>query len=138
VFAASLLAQNRAPDAGQETAIRDLVAKYAAARESSDVKAIGSLFTDDADQLVSSGEWRKGRDALVRGMIESSRQNSGARTILVETVRFVSPAVAIADARYDIAGTAGTPARRMWSSFFAVRTDAGWRIAAIRNMLPGK
>ena len=134
LFATSVLAQDRA----QEPAVRDLVAKYAAARESSDVKAIGSLFTDDADQLVSSGEWRKGRDALVRGMIESSRQNSGTRTITVETIRFLLPTVAIADARYEIAGTAGAPARRMWSTFLAIRTDDGWRIAAIRNMLPGK
>ena len=80
-------AQNRAADSGLETAAREMVAKYAAAREISDVKAIGALFTDDADQLVSSGEWRKGRNALVRGMIESSKQNTGARTLTVETVR---------------------------------------------------
>jgi uncharacterized protein (TIGR02246 family) len=134
----SFLAQNRVPDAAQEKAVRELVAKYAAAREISDVNAIGALFTDDADQLVSSGEWRKGREALVRGMLESSKQNSGARTITVETVRFINPGVALADARYEIAATAGTPARKMWSAFLAVRTADGWRIAAVRNMLPGK
>jgi uncharacterized protein (TIGR02246 family) len=132
------MAQNRAPEAARETAVRELVARYAAARDISDVNAIGALFTDDADQLVSSGEWRKGRDALVRGMIESSRQNSGARTITVETVRFLSPDIALADARYEIAATAGTQARKMWSAFVAVRKAEGWRIAAIRNMLPGK
>jgi uncharacterized protein (TIGR02246 family) len=132
------MAQNRAPEAGRETAIRELVARYAAARDISDVNAIGALFTDDADQLVSSGEWRKGRDALVRGMLESSKQNSGARTITVETVRFLSPDIALADARYEIAATAGTQARKMWSAFVVVRKAEGWRIAAIRNMLPGK
>ena len=138
VIAASLPAQNPAPEPGQETAVRELVAKYAAARGISDVKAIGALFTEDADQLVSSGEWRKGRDALVRGMIESSRQNAGARTITVETVRFVAAGVAVADTRYEISGTGGAATRNMWSSFLAVRTANGWRIAAIRNMLPGK
>jgi uncharacterized protein (TIGR02246 family) len=126
------------PAQNQEAAVRDLVAKYAAARESSDVKAIGALFTEDADQLVSSGEWRKGRDALVRGMIASSKQNPGTRTLTVESVRFVAPGVAIADARYEIAGIAGGPAQKMWSSFLALRTANLWRIAAIRNMLPAK
>jgi uncharacterized protein (TIGR02246 family) len=138
LFAAPVLAQNRAPDADQEAAVRDLVAKYAAARGTSDEKAIGALFTEDADQHVSTGEWRKGREALVRGMIQSTQQNAGTRTLTVESVRFLAPGVAIADARYEIAGTGGAPARRMWSSFLAVRTANLWRIAAIRNMLPGK
>jgi uncharacterized protein (TIGR02246 family) len=131
-----LPAQN--PPVEQEKAVRELVAKYASARESEDIKAIGGLFTADADQLVSSGEWRKGRDALVQGMIKSSQQNSGARTITVETVRFPAAGVALADARYEIAATAGNEARRMWSTFLMVRTAEGWRITAIRNMLPGK
>ena len=138
VLVPCVTAQNRAAEPGLETAAREMVAKYAAAREMSDVKAIGALFTDDADQLVSSGEWRKGRDALVRGMIESSKQNTGARTLTVETVRQLAPGVALADARYEIAGTAGAASRRMWSTFLVVRTPEGWRIAAIRNMLPGK
>jgi len=81
-----------------ERAVRELVDRYAAARQSQDVKAIEALFTADADQLVSSGEWRHGSKALVRGMLESSRSNSGVRTIIVETVRMLAPDVALADA----------------------------------------
>jgi hypothetical protein len=56
--------------------------------------------------------------------------------ITVETVRFVSADVAIADARYVIAGQDGTPDRSMWSAFIAVLTRDGWRLTGIRNMLP--
>lgn len=129
----SVLAQTAALDAA---AVRTLVAKYAAARESADAASIEKLFTADADQLVSSGEWRRGRANLVKGMLASSRGNPGDRTITVETVRFLSPDVAIADARYEIAASEGRAARRMWSTFLAARTRDGWRIAAIRNMLP--
>jgi uncharacterized protein (TIGR02246 family) len=135
---ASMLAPASAADATDEGAIRELVAKYAAARESSDADAIEALFTNDADQLVSSGTWRKGRDELVRGMLESSQSNPGDRTLAVESVRFVTPDVAIADARYEIAGTADREARKMWSTFVAHRTPDSWRIAAIRNMLPAR
>ena len=117
-------------------AIRTLVGHYASARESRDPQAIRKLFTADADQLVSSGVWRRGREALVEGMLGSSRRNPGTRTLTVETVRFPAPGVAVADARYVIAGSDGAADRRMWSTFVCLRTDDGWRIAAIRNMLP--
>ena len=116
-----------------EVAIRGLVARYVDARDQKDPKATEALFTADADQLVSSGEWRKGRDALVRGAMASSEASGGKRTITVETVRFLSPDVAIADGRYEIAGP---QPRRMWASLIMKRTAEGWRIAGIRNMLP--
>ena len=117
-------------------AIKRLVGDYASARESRDPQAIRKLFIDDADQLVSSGVWRRGREALVEGMLGSSRRNPGSRTLTVETVRFPAPGVAVADARYEIAGSDGAEDRKMWSTFVCLRTDDGWRIAAIRNMLP--
>jgi uncharacterized protein (TIGR02246 family) len=119
-----------------ETAVRDLVARYVDAREHRDAKTIEALFTADADQLVSSGEWRKGREAVVRGTLASSESTGGRRTITVETVRFLSPDAAIADGRYEIAGLTGGQTRRMWASIICARTPDGWRIAAIRNMLP--
>jgi uncharacterized protein (TIGR02246 family) len=127
-----------AQNAGDEQSVRKLVGRYAAARQSQDAKAIESLFTVDADQLVSSGEWRRGRDELVKGMLESSRANAGARTITVESVRFPIPVVGIANARYEIAGAPGAESRRMWSTFICIKQTGDWRIAAIRNMLPAK
>ena len=121
---------------GDVEAIRDLVGRYAAARESRDASAIRALFTDDADQLVSSGVWRKGRETLVEGMLGSSRSNPGQRTLEVESVRFPAPGVAVADARYVIRGTDGASDRRMWSTFLCVLSEDAWRISAIRNMLP--
>ena len=115
---------------GDEAAVREMVKRYADARDVSDPKAIGALFTDDADQLVSTGEWRKGRDALVRGMLSSSARETGKRILAVESVRFVDHDIAIADARYEIGD------RKMWSTFIMKRGSGGWRIEAIRNMLP--
>ena len=119
--------------AQDDAAIRGLVKNYIDARDRDDAKAVGALFTADADQLVSSGEWRKGRDELVKGTLASTRAG-GKRTLTVETIRYIAPNVAIADARYELAGTADT--RHMWSTFVVTRTPDGWKIAAIRNMLP--
>jgi uncharacterized protein (TIGR02246 family) len=120
---------------GDDAAIREVVAHYLAAREQRDPKAVGALFVEDADQLTSSGEWRKGREEIVRGTLASSDRTGGTRTITIETVRFPKPDVAIADGRYELSGGQdGT--RRMWTSFVLIRDGSTWRIAAIRNMLP--
>lgn len=119
-----------------ETAIRGVVSQYVAAREAIDPKAVEALFTSDADQLVSSGEWRKGRDAVVRGSIASSRNSGGKRTITVESVRMITADVAIADGRYELTGMAEGATRSMWATLVLKRTEQGWRITAIRNMLP--
>jgi uncharacterized protein (TIGR02246 family) len=125
-----------AQKAGDDAEIRAVVQKYLEARQERDPKAVTALFTADADQLVSSGEWRKGREALVKGAMASSERTGGSRTITVESVRYVTPDVAIADGRYELSGLAGGQTRKMWSTFVMKRTGGGWRIAAIRNMLP--
>lgn len=119
-----------------EAAIRAVVAKYVDARERIDPKATEELFTADADQLVSSGEWRKGREAVVNGSMASSRNSGGKRTITVESVRFLSKGVAIADGRYELTGQPGASNRSMWATLVMKREGKTWRITAIRNMLP--
>jgi uncharacterized protein (TIGR02246 family) len=129
---------NAQQPSADETAIRAVVQKYVDAREASDAKAIESLFTPDADQLVSDGTWRRGRDELVRGMQESSRKNPAKRSIRVESVRLLSPDVALADGRYTQKGQAAGNDREMWTTITLKRGSDGWRIAAIRNMLPAR
>ena len=103
------------------------IARYVEARESRDPAAIGALFTDDADQFNSAGEWRRGRDAIVKGTLQSSQRNSGARSITVKAIRFPAPGVAIADGEYGIG------AQRLWTTLVLTRQGDAWRIAAIRN-----
>jgi uncharacterized protein (TIGR02246 family) len=119
-----------------DAAIREVVRKYVDARERIDPQAVEQLFTGDADQLVSSGEWRKGREAVVRGTMASSNSTGGKRTITVESVRFITPEVAIADGRYELTGLAGGATRSMWTTIVLKRIKKEWRITAIRNMLP--
>ena len=104
-------AQPPAGVAADETAVRAMVQKYMDAREQQDPRAVEALFTSDADQLVSSGEWRKGRSEVVKGTLASSRSSGGKRTITVTSVRFLAPGVALADGRYELTGLAGGATR---------------------------
>ena len=124
-------AQPAAP-AGDEAAVRDIVRRYTQARELEDPKTIETLFTADADQYTSSGEWRRGMAQLVKGMLETSARNPGTRVITIAAVRFVTPDVAIVDGEYKT----GTDARPLWTTLTVKRDGRGWKIAAIRNISP--
>ncbi|BCS31010.1 hypothetical protein TBR22_A02090 [Luteitalea sp. TBR-22] len=138
VVPANRVGAAQAPSADQVAAVKAVVARYVAVREARDAAGLAALLMEDADQLVSTGEWRRGREAVVTGGLASSARSGGVRTIEVESVRFPTLDVAIVDGRYEIAATASTPARRMWTTFVMVRGAVGWRISAIRNMRPSE
>ncbi len=119
----------------QRQAVIAVVDQYELARENSDTALLRRILTGDVDQLVSSGVWRRGIEAAIEGMLRSSANNPGERSLEVEQVRFLHPACALADARYEIRNADGS-VRRMWSTFMVVNKGGHWKIAAIRNMLP--
>ena len=122
------------PQPATDAAVKAVIRSYVNARELRDPAAIEALFTADADQHTTSGEWRRGRTQVTSGSLASSTQNPGNRSITVETVRFITPDVAIADGRYEI--TTGASVRRMWTTIVLEREERAWRITAIRNMVP--
>ncbi len=130
-----LFAQDSAEHA-DKAAIRNVVSTYLSAREHNNAQQLAGLFTDDADQLVSSGEWRRGKRAIVSGTLASSARTGGTRSITLDSIRFITSAVAIADGRYELTGLAGGTSRSMWTTFVLTKGTGSWRIAAIRNMLP--
>jgi uncharacterized protein (TIGR02246 family) len=119
-----------------ENAIRQLIQHYVDARNRMDQAALRELFTADADQLVSTGQWRRGLDNLLQGAMASSKKENGKSSVIVESVRILGKDGAIADGRYETSVPGAAPPRKMWSTFVLQRTGDGWRITAIRNMLP--
>ncbi len=135
VFAIHLPAE--AGDADQsEEQVRTVLLSYVAGRQARDLEAVQAVLDPSVDQLTSRGEWRRGIEAATAGMKRSSKRNPGDRSLTIETVRFLRPDVALADARYTIKGTDG-PDRILWSSFTLVKHEDGkWRITSIRNQKP--
>jgi uncharacterized protein (TIGR02246 family) len=127
-------AKSSAAQSSDDAAVRTVVRTYVNARELRDPAAIETIFTADADQHTTSGEWRRGRPEVIRGSMESSKRTPGNRSITVETVRFITPDVAIADGPYEISLDGNV--RRMWTTIVLEREGGAWRIAAIRNMVP--
>lgn len=121
--------------AKQKKDIEALIDKYSLARENKDTVLLKNILTNDIDQLVSTGEWRDGIGESVKGMLRSSASRPGTRTLKVEKLRLLNPFGAVVDCKYEIENADGSP-RKMWSTFIVVNDKNGWKISAIRNMLP--
>ena len=119
----------------QQKEITSLIDQYSQAREKRDTALLKTILTPDVDQLVSTGEWRVGLNAAVEGMMRSSANSPGTRTLHVEKIQTITPSSAIVDCRYEIQNADGT-ARKMWSTFIVIDDKKTWKIMAIRNMLP--
>jgi ketosteroid isomerase-like protein len=130
-----LLAQEVVKKNKQNQGIFSLIDDYSLARENRDTVLLKKILTTDVDQLVSTGEWRSGIKAAVTGMLQSSASTPGTRTLTIDKIKFLNAQCAIADARYEIKNNDGSD-RKMWSTFIVVQEKGGWKISAIRNMLP--
>jgi uncharacterized protein (TIGR02246 family) len=124
---------NRAAD---EAAIRGVIQAFLDTREANDAAALGALQTADVDQQQTSGNTRRGREAVVSGSLATQQSTGGKRTITVDSLRFLTADVAIADGRYDSIGRADGTDQHMLTSMVLRREGGAWKIAAIRNMLP--
>ena len=128
---------------GQQTTVNEklqktissLIDQYSQAREKRDTGLLKTILTPNVDQLVSTGEWRVGINAAVEGMMRSSANSPGTRTLTVEKIQAITPSSAIVDCRYEIKNADGT-SRKMWSTFIVVADKDKWKIMSIRNMLP--
>ena len=119
----------------REKAITSLIDQYSQAREERDTVLLKAILTADVDQLVSTGEWRAGINAAIAGMMKSSANSPGTRTLQIEKIQMLTASSAIVDCRYEIQNADST-ARKMWSTFIVVAEKGIWKIRAIRNMLP--
>lgn len=118
-----------------QKAITSLIDQYSQAREKRDTVLLKTILTTNVDQLVSTGEWRVGIKAAVEGMMKSSANTPGTRTLHIEKIQTITASSAIVDCRYEIQNADGT-ARKMWSMFIVIADKKTWKIMAIRNMLP--
>jgi uncharacterized protein (TIGR02246 family) len=130
--------QVAAPASADDAAIRRVVQQQDEARNRGDWKALSELFTQDAEQLTSSGTWRRGRAAIEKGVAQSmgSVYKGAKYTTKVESVRMLAPTVAMTDGTFEISNIAGGSTRRGHATYLLVKSGDAWRIAAVRSMVP--
>lgn len=99
ITANAAAAQHNKPTANQQKAMIALIDDYSLAREIRDTVLLKKILTGDVDQLVSTGEWRTGIWSAVEGMLKSSANRLGTRTLTVDKIKMVNATCAIVDCR---------------------------------------
>jgi len=129
----------QAPDrAADEKAIKAVIQEFLDARDANDPTRLGAVLTADADQQQTSGERRRGRDAVIKGSLSTQQSTGGKRTIAVDSIHFIAADAALADGRYDSVGRADGSDLHMLTMIVLRREAGAWKIAAIRNMVPSR
>src|SRR4051794_21165345 len=118
-------------------AITDLLASFVKAYNAKDAKALGELFTPDAEIEDEDGEITLGRVAIVERFVKAFKDDGG-RTLAVDTesLRFLGSDVAIEEGTASLStGPDATPETNRYSVIYA-RQGGRWLHARIRDEPP--
>jgi uncharacterized protein (TIGR02246 family) len=119
-------------------AIRDLLAAFVKAYNSRDAKAIGNLFTPDAEIEDEDGAITRGRDAIVARFTGIFKESKGDElTDNFDSLRFLGTDVAIEEGTTTLStqGAKTPPVTNHYSVIYA-RQGGRWLHARIRDEPP--
>jgi uncharacterized protein (TIGR02246 family) len=126
-----------AQEKSEEQAIRKVVADFTDAISRGDAEAFGAVFTKDADFVVITGKYLKGRDEIVTYHAELFKGDFHGSHLDVTSVaiRFLRPDVAVARVATKRTENGGKERRTSFPMFVLTKQGELWLIAAAQNTL---
>jgi uncharacterized protein (TIGR02246 family) len=130
-------------DLENEKTIRKLYAEYTAAWNRHDPKGMASFWALDGDYMEPDGRHAKGQADVEKLFTQEQTTvfKDSKLALLIETVFFITPDVALVDGKYDLVGVRDLegkelPARGGHLTALLMREDGMWKVAAGRAMIP--
>jgi len=120
-----------------EGVVRKVVADFAGAINRGNAKAFSALFTEDADFVVITGKYLKGRNEIVTyhaRLFTDDFQGSHLEVTSV-AIRFLRPDVAVARVATKRTENGGKGMRTSFPMFVLTKQGESWLIAAVQNTL---
>jgi uncharacterized protein (TIGR02246 family) len=124
-----------------DSAVRDVAARFVSAWNRHTMAELADIFTPDADFVNVIGMRMRGAGQVVQ-VHEALHESRMLGTTLASddlTVRYLSPSVAVVHDTWTLTGDPGAPGwtigdqRRGILVHVMQKTSAGWRIAASQN-----
>jgi uncharacterized protein (TIGR02246 family) len=118
-------------------AIGEVLASFVKAYNEKDAKAVGTLFTADAEIEDEDGSVTRGRDAIVErfsGIFKEGKSNK--LTVETDSLRFLGTDVAIEDGTASLSTGADTPPETNQYSVIYARQAGRWLHARVRDEPP--
>lgn len=125
-----------APDenAVEEAALKKNAQAFVAAFDKGDAKAVAAFWTADGDYVDETGRHMKGREEIEKAFTEFFSENKGLKVqIHIESLRFVTPDVAVEDGVTSVSEPDGGPPSRARYTVVHVKKDGEWRLSSVRD-----
>ncbi|MCE9566972.1 MAG: SgcJ/EcaC family oxidoreductase [Planctomycetes bacterium] len=127
-------AQPPRPYPGEEAAILKRAEAFVEAFHKGDAKAIAAFWTPDGDYTDISGKRVAGHETLEKWFATFFADNKGAKLrIDIESLRFVTPEVAIEDGVTSVMVPDGGPPSRAKYTVVHVKKDGKWHLSSVRD-----
>jgi uncharacterized protein (TIGR02246 family) len=121
-------------DARDKEAIAQNAQAFIEAFAKGDAKTLAAFWTPDGDYTEQTGRHFKGREAIEKAFDKFFTQNKNLTVrIESESLRFVSPAVAIEDGITFVIHPDGFPASRARYTIVHVKKDDKWYLSSVRD-----
>jgi uncharacterized protein (TIGR02246 family) len=99
-----------------------------------DAKAVAAFWTADGDYTDQNGKRLKGRDEIEKAFEGFFAENKGAKLrIDSESMRFVSPDVAVEDGVTEVFTANGAPPSRARYTIVHVKKEGQWFLSSVRD-----
>jgi len=121
-----------ADDAESVTAVRLASQQYVAALKRGDRETAAAFWTPQGDLIDAAGRAAKGRD-LAREIQPAAATAAAGPVLTVDSLRLITPDVAIEDGRTQWTGAAGSEAAVMRFSAVWVRQSGKWLLDSVRE-----
>ena len=117
-----------------ELAIRNSAEAFCKAYCAGDAAAIAELFTEDAEYVDEHGEVYQGRKKISELLTSVFTDQANFQLdVTIDSIRFISPGVAVEDGTTTIMDTDGLPTHSVRYTAIHVKTDGKWQTASTRD-----
>jgi uncharacterized protein (TIGR02246 family) len=125
-----------------ETGVRQVIEARRVAWNAQDVPGYGRLLASDAELTSATGKTAYGRDEILRLYVDQRQgtyRDASLPSTVVTRIRFVTDDVAVAEARFVLAGVRASngstlPPVEGINSYLIVRQSGTWVISSMRGV----
>jgi uncharacterized protein (TIGR02246 family) len=130
----SKVGQAAQADAQQASALMKNAQAFVEAFEKGDAKAVAAFWAEDGDYVDLTGRRLQGRPAIEDAFKDFFAENKGLKLrIDVNSVRFVTPGMAIEDGITSVIPQEGTPPNQARYTNVHVKKDGQWVLQSVRE-----
>ena len=128
------LAEQPKNDPKEEAALLKSAEAFVSAFHRGDAKALAAFWTTDGDYTDQTGRNLKGRAAIEKVFEAFFAENTGLKLrIDIDSLRFVTPDVAIEDGLTSVIPPDGGPPSRARYTIVHVKKDGKWLLSSVRD-----